>query len=114
MSFSTLYFMHNLSLQPRSKLLYSTLPTRIALSNACEALGLFRNQNCQDMGSCWLSLFHQHISQILLEIFLEILEAASYILNMSTPWLEMRKKAVNGGSKYIVLLMIDYTHTSWH
>ena len=26
--------MHNLSLQPRSKLLYSTLPNHIALSNA--------------------------------------------------------------------------------
>ena len=65
------------------------------------------------MGSCWLSLFHQHISQVLLEIFLEVLEAASHILNMSTPWLEMGKKAVSGCSKYIVLLMIDYTHTSW-
>ena len=284
-SCSTLYFMYNLSLQPRSKLLYSTLPNGIALSNAWEALGLFRNQNCQDMGSCWFSLFHQHISQIfcrsswrslrlqatswtwelpawgckphpkhehslvgdeeegcqwwfemlgpvndrlyshklaityhktssprnlkksttyficyghlsspkLLTIpvllctsctiypysheascyiqpfptallwampekhwdssetriaktwvaagfrfftntFLRsfadllgdpwgckphpehensLLEAASHILNMSTPWLEMRKKAVSGGSKCLGLLMIDYTHTSW-
>lgn len=61
---------------------------------------LFRNQNCQDMGSCWLSLFH----------LLEILEAASHMLNMSTPWLEMGKKAVNDGWKCLGLLMIDYTH----
>ena len=71
---------------------------------------LFRNQNCQDMGSCWLSLFHQHISQVLLQIFLEILEAASHMLNMSTPWLETGKKAVNDGLKCLGLLMIDYTH----
>ena len=68
---------------------------------------LFRNQNCQDMGSCWLSLFHQRISQVLLQIFLEVLEAESHMQNMSTPWLEMGKKAVNDGWKCLGLLMID-------
>ena len=40
MSCCTLYFMYNLSLQPWSKVLYSTLPQHSALSNAWEALGL--------------------------------------------------------------------------
>ena len=40
MSCSTLYLMHNLSLQPRSNVSYWTLPQHSALSNAWEALGL--------------------------------------------------------------------------
>ena len=47
MSCSTLYFMHNLSLQPRSNVLYSTLPQHSALSNALEELGLL-NFLCRD------------------------------------------------------------------
>ena len=44
---STLYLMDNLSLQPRSNVLYSTLPQHSALSNAWEALGLL-NFLCRD------------------------------------------------------------------
>lgn len=47
MSCSTLYFIHNLSLQPRSNVLYSSLPQHSALSNALEALGLL-NFFCRD------------------------------------------------------------------
>lgn len=56
------------------------------------------------MGSGWLSLFHKHIPQVLLQIFFEILETTSYILNTHTPWLEMGKKTLNGGMKCLGLL----------
>lgn len=87
MSCSTLYFMHNLSLQPRSNVLYSTLPQHSALSNAWEALGLL-NFFCRDASACVQPSARNPCSSLKASTIFRILSSNNYFVPVSS-WMHV-------------------------
>ena len=101
MSCSTLYFMHNFSLQPRSNVLYSTLPQHSALSNAWEALGLL-NFFCRDASASVQPSARNPCSSRKASTIFRILSSNNYFVPVSS-W--MHVSALWGHTWFGVLLV---------